>query len=506
MGATQDQPSGPDLAAGVAASAVPDGGSLLGHAAGEAVLLARQGDELFAVGATCTHYSGPLAEGLVVGDEVRCPLHHACFSLRTGEALRAPALNPIPCFEVVRDGDLVRVGARRPAPVPPTRSGGPERVVIVGGGAAGHAAAEMLRRLGHTGPVTLVSADEAPPVDRPNLSKDYLAGTAPEEWIPLRPPEFYAEQGIELLLGARAERVDAAARAVHLADGRALDYDTLLLATGATPIRLALPGADLPHVHVLRTLADSRAIIAALPAARRVVVLGASFIGLEAAAALRTRGLEVDVVAPEAVPLERVMGRAVGSFVRKLHEDKGVRFHLGRRPASISAEDVTLDDGAVLAADLVVMGVGVRPALELAQSAGCATDPRSGVLVDAQLATSVPGIWAAGDIAGWPDASGERLRVEHWVVAQRQGQTAARNMLGAGVPFQAAPFFWSVHYDVTIDYVGHADPARCQIVVEGDLGARDAKVTYSDGRVRAVATVARDRDSLRAELELESGR
>jgi NADPH-dependent 2,4-dienoyl-CoA reductase/sulfur reductase-like enzyme/nitrite reductase/ring-hydroxylating ferredoxin subunit len=503
MASGETQLTGPDLAQGIALADVPDGGSLLGHAGGEPVLVARSGDEVFAVGATCTHYGGPLSAGLVVGDTVRCPWHHACFSLRTGEAVRAPALNPIACYAVTRDDERIQIGAKREPAKAARADGGPKSVVIIGAGAAGHAAAEMLRRQGYVGKVTLVSADDAPPYDRPNLSKDYLAGTAPEEWIPLRPREFYDEQGIELELGAEVARLDPAGRQIHLADGRRRDYDALLLATGATPIRLPIPGADLPHVHTLRTLADSKALIARTPHTVRAVVIGASFIGLEVAASLRARNIDVHVVAPEARPLERVLGPDLGDFVRGLHEQKGVVFHLGRKPASIDAKQVTLDDGTTVAADLVVMGVGVRPATALAEAAGL--EVQNGVVVDEYLQTSAEGIWAAGDIARWPDPhTGQRIRVEHWVVAQRQGQTAARNILGQGVRFDAVPFFWSAHYDVTINYVGHADPASADLDVDGSMDGRDLMVSYRTGeRVDAVATVFRDRESLSAEVDLE---
>jgi NADPH-dependent 2,4-dienoyl-CoA reductase/sulfur reductase-like enzyme/nitrite reductase/ring-hydroxylating ferredoxin subunit len=503
MGGQAAELSGPDVGLGVAIGEIADGGVLLGHAAGEAVLLARRGEEVFAVGATCTHYGGPLAEGLVVGDEVRCPWHHACFSLRTGEAVRAPALNPIPCWRVERDGDRVRVTEKVAPPEPREHAGPPEDVVIVGAGAAGHAAAEMLRREGYRGRLTMIGADPDAPYDRPNLSKDYLAGTAPEEWIPLRPRDFYEEHDIELVLGRTVTAIDPAARRLTLGDGTTRSFDALLLATGARPIRLDLPGADLPHVHTLRSLGDSRAIIARAASARRAVVMGASFIGLEVAASLRARGLEVHVVAPEERPLERVLGAALGDFVRALHEEKGVVFHLGQVATAIDAEGVTLKSGERLAADLVVMGVGVRPEVGLAEAAGLAVE--RGVLVDEYLETSTKGVFAAGDVARWADArTGERLRVEHWVVAQRQGQAAAKNLLGRRAPYRDVPFFWSAHYDVVIAYVGHADPASAEVTVEGDLAARDAKVTYRvGGEVRAVATVFRDRDSLLAEVEME---
>ena len=494
--------SGPDLAQGIEVADLQDGAKLLGHAGGEAVLLVKRGAQVFAVGATCTHYSGPLAEGLVVGDTVHCPWHHACFSLRTGEALAAPALNPIPCFEVEQRGERLYVlGKKRKATEAVTVKSGLSAVVIIGGGAAGHAAAEMLRQQGFLGRLTMLSADLAPPVDRPNLSKDYLAGTAPAEWIPLRPPEFFASQRIDLVLGARVTSIDIANRRVLTADGKAYEYGALLLTTGAEPVRLEIPGATLPHVFYLRTLADSRAIIEKLGTAKRAVVLGSGFIGLEAAASLRKRGLEVHVVSPDARPLEKVLGSELGDMIRALHEQQGVVFHLQKRAQSIDEARVTLTDGTTLDADLVIAGIGVKPALELAQSAGLTTE--RGVIVSKHLETSAPGIFAAGDIARWPDPhSGEQIRVEHWVVAQRQGQIAARNMLGQREVCDFVPFFWSQHYDTTISYVGHAEEWD-RIDVDGSIQKHDCRVTYSKaGKKLAVVTINRDLESLQAEQQL----
>jgi NADPH-dependent 2,4-dienoyl-CoA reductase/sulfur reductase-like enzyme/nitrite reductase/ring-hydroxylating ferredoxin subunit len=497
--------AGPEFAQGMALADIAEGGMLLGHVAGEAVLLARRGQELFAIGAECTHYHGPLAEGALVEDTVRCPWHHACFSLRTGEALRAPALNPVSCWRVEqRDG---KVFIRRKvdpagAGAPTAPQSVPERIVIVGGGAAGEAAAETLRREGYSGPITMLSDDDAPPCDRPNLSKDYLAGNAPEEWIPLRPPEFYGEQGIELRLGARAVTIHANAREVELADGSRQRYGALLLATGAEPVRLAIPGSDLPHIHYLRTLADSRLLIAKATASRRVVVVGASFIGLEVAASLRARGLEVHVVAPEARPMEAVLGPEVGDLVRRVHEEHGVVFHLGTTPAAFDRGGVALHSGERLEAEFVVVGIGVRPRTALAERAGITVD--RGVTVDEYLETSVPGIYAAGDIARWPDRlTGDHIRIEHWVVAERHGQTAARNMLGAHERFDAVPFFWTQQHDLLLSYVGHARQWD-RIEIDGRLESQDCIVTYRHGgRKLAVVTIGRDRDSLAAEIEFE---
>jgi NADPH-dependent 2,4-dienoyl-CoA reductase/sulfur reductase-like enzyme/nitrite reductase/ring-hydroxylating ferredoxin subunit len=506
--AEQAELAGPDFGAGVDANTMRDGEPVLGHANGEPVLLVRRGDELLAIGATCTHYGGPLAEGVIDGDEVRCPWHHACFSLRTGEALRSPALSPVACWTIERRNEkIVVTGKRERDPLSPTypvtleRSAAPRAVVIVGGGAAGSAAAEMLRRSGYDRRIVIVDEDDGSPYDRPNLSKDYLAGTAPEEWIPLRPGNFYAEHEIDVVRG-RATGIDTKNKQLEVEGRQPLEYDALLLATGAEPIRLGVPGADRPHVHTLRSLADSRTIIGAAKRAARAVVIGGSFIGLEAAASLRARSLEVHVVAPESLPLERILGEHLGAFVKSLHESKGVVFHLGRKPARIDTDSVLLDDGSRLAADLVVMGVGVRPRLALAEGAGLAMD--RGVSVNEFLETSVPAIFAAGDIARWPDPhTGDRIRVEHWVLAQRHGQAAARNMLGAREAFTQAPFFWSAHYDVSINYVGHAEKWD-RVDVDGDAGERDVAVRFMRGdKALAVATIFRYRDSLYAETQME---
>jgi NADPH-dependent 2,4-dienoyl-CoA reductase/sulfur reductase-like enzyme len=392
--------------------------------------------------------------------------------------------------------------AGKPVPAQSERAAWPASVVIVGGGAAGFAAAEMLRREGYDRPVTILSADESPPCDRPNLSKDYLAGTAEESWIPLKSPKFYEKRAIELRLNSRVTAIDPRNRGVTLADGKTLEYDALLLATGADPVRLDLPGADASIVHTLRTLSDSKAIIAAAATAKRALVIGASFIGLEVAASLRHRKLDVHVVAPEARPLERVMGPELGDVVRRLHEERGVVFHLGQTVTRIEGRMARLSGGTSLAADLVIVGVGVRPAVALAEAAGLATD--NGITTDQYLQTSVPGIFAAGDIARWPDShSGERIRVEHWTVAERQGQTAARNILGRRERYDAVPFFWSQHYDMAISYVGHATRWDAT-TTEGPLTDQGGKVTFlRAGRPLAVATIFRDRDSLAAEAAME---
>ena len=506
MAQDEAKPTGPDLSQGISLDQLADGKMLVGHVGGEDVLLVRRGQDIFAVGAHCTHYHGPLVDGLVVGDTVRCPWHHACFDLRTGEALAAPALSPIACWPVEqRDGKIwVSEKGEQPQPKPRGKIAGsaPEKIVIIGGGAAGFAAAEMLRREHYQGSIAMLSSDDALPYDRPNLSKDYLAGSAPFDYVPLRQESFYLENNIETRLGQAVFDIDIRAHEVALTGGDKIPYDRLLLATGAEPIRLSIPGADQPHVRTLRSLADCQALIEYAKSARRVVVIGASFIGLEVTAALRARELEVHVVAPEKRPMERILGPQMGDFVRSLHEEHGVHFHLEETVTAIDGKRVKLKGGDTLDADLVVVGIGVRPRLELAEKAGLKTE--RGVVVDQYLQASEPDIYAAGDIARWPDPHcREDIRVEHWVVAERQGQAAALNMLGFGAPFTAVPFFWSQHYDVPINYVGHAEKWD-EIVIDGDISGKDCLLRFKrDGRVLAVASIFRDVESLQAEVMME---
>ena len=494
----------PDLKNGVSLASIPDGGMLLGVVDGEDVLIVRRGEELFALGAYCTHYHGPLADGLTVDDEVRCPWHHACFSLRTGEALRAPALDPLQCWRVEQVGQNVFV-KEKVAPVAPrsvSTKGHPTSIVVIGGGAGGLAAAEMLRRQGYTGPLTMISADSAPPCDRPNLSKDFLAGTAPEEWIPLRPPEWYSERKIDLVLNSRVTSLDTKQKKVSTENGKTYAYGELLLATGADPVRLPLEGASPSQLLYLRSFADSKAIVAKAASAKQVVVVGASFIGLEVAASLRARGIAVHVVAPGRVPMERILGSEVGAFIRNLHESHGVVFHLGETVRHVAGRNVTLASGQTIEADFIVLGVGVRPSIALAEQAGLKLD--RGIAVDEYLETSAKQVFAAGDVARWPDPhTGERIRVEHWVVAERQGQTAAKNMLGMRERFDVVPFFWSQHYDVPVNYVGYSEQWDA-IDIDGDIEKRDCSVSYKrEGRTIAVATIFRDLQSLLAESEME---
>ena len=497
-------PSGPDFSHGIELAAIPVEGTLSGRVGDEPVLLSRLDGELYAVSGACTHYGGHLADGHIGRTSVRCPLHHACFDLKTGSVLRAPALDPLDRWEVEVESGRAFV-RRKLEPVERTKSPNADvgRIVIIGGGAAGLACAVELRRLGFEGELTILSADKDAPYDRPNLSKDYLAGTAPEEWLPLRGDDWYSESRVDLRLSTNVTQIDCDARTVQCASGDRLPFDRLLIATGSEPNRLSAPGFDAPNVFTLRTVADARAIAERAKPGSRAVLIGASFIAMEAAAALRHRKVEVDIVAPEQVPFEQVLGTELGIRLQSIHEQNGVRFHLGTGASAFDGRSVSLSSGETLEADFVLVGIGVRPRIDLARSAGMEVD--NGVLVDEYLQTNEPGIYAAGDIAQYPDpVSGQRLRIEHWVVAERQGEVAAANMLGEKKPFRSAPFFWTDQAGTMVRYVGHAkrwDASK----VDGDITDDSFSVRYfTEGEHRATATVGRDCENLQDELKLES--
>ncbi|HQT83966.1 MAG: pyridine nucleotide-disulfide oxidoreductase [Acidiphilium sp. 37-64-53] len=485
------QPSGIDFNQGVAIHALADHPAVRGHADGEPVLMVRSGDTVFAIGADCTHYGAPLEKGLISNGTIRCPWHHACFSLRTGAVIDAPALDALATWNVEqRDGKLFINGRKHPAK-PAALKNPPSSIVIIGGGAAGEAAAETLRHEGYQGRITILSADPDLPPDRTTLSKSFLNGSSGAETIPLRDAAFFTDHAIDLVLNARVNLINTADKQVMLTDGISHPYDALLIATGAMPARLDLPGGDL--VHYLRTVADGRNLDALAVKGARAVVIGSSFIGMEVAASLRQREIEVLVVSQESKPMATVLGANLGAFFQTLHEDHGVAFRLEADVASVTETAVILASGEQIPADFVVAGIGVAPLTELAADAGITVD--HGVMVDAYLQTSTPGIYAAGDIARWPDPhTGKPIRVEHWAVAQRQGQVAARNMLGRQQRFDQLPFFWTGQYDVSLRYVGHATDWDEELV-DGAMG--NCTVTYRKaGKPLAIATLKHDKAAL----------
>ncbi len=512
-----------DLAVGVPLEDVPRDGVLGGVVGDAPVMLARitdehgpgglgDGERVVAWDARCTHVGASLPAGLRVGTQVHCPFHHACFSLRTGEALLAPAFAPLRGWDVVVADGLVRVLPQSPVPAPADHVDdvrGVRRVVVVGGGAAGYAAVERLRRAGWDGELTLVSAEAYLPVDRTKLSKGYLGGQAGVDGLPMTPASWYGDHDVTTLLGTGVDRIDLAEHLVSVG-GRDLPYDALVVATGAEPVRPGLPGFDGPGVHVLRSVADADGIIAAATAGSggRVVVLGTGFIGLETAAAMRDRGVDVTVVSLDEVPLAGVVGAELGGLVRRVHEEHGVRFAVGRA-AGWDGSALQLEDGSRVEGSALVLGLGVRPRTALAEAAGLAVD--DGILVDAYGETAHAGVFAAGDVARFPDArTGAPIRVEHWAVAGRAGARAAVNALGGEQAMTEPPYFWSKHYDLNIRFAGHVGPVAhgpggsgAEATVEGSLADRSATVRYREGgRLAAVATVGRDHECLVVEDEL----
>ena len=483
-------PTGPDFSQGIRAADIPSENPLAGRVGDERVLLSRIDGRFCAVSGTCTHYgAAPVLRSKQAGALVF--VRHR-IGVGTGDKLNTEQLDGLPG---------TASDAEEPAPTAsPLRADGVGSILILGGGAAGFACAERLRVLGYDGKLVMVSADPDPPVDRPNLSKDYLAGTAPEEWIPLRDEGWYRDNAIDLRLGTDIVALDARGRTATSRTGETFAFDRAVIATGAEPLRLSRFHQD--KVHTLRSLADARGLIERAKPGARVAILGASFIGLEAAAALRARGLDVAVIAPEDVPFELVFGREVGTFFQRLHEAEGVEFHLGRIGVGYDGTTLRLDDGHELAADFILAGIGVRPRDQLAAEAGL--EVGHGILVDRFLETSAPGIFSAGDVASYPDPlTGERIRVEHWVHAERQGQAAAANLLGAGKPFASVPFFWTEQYGRSLRYVGRAGDWD-EVRVEGSIeqAAFTARY-YASGQLRASASLARDRAALEDERELE---
>lgn len=467
------------------------------------ILLARVDGKHHAVGAHCPHYGAPLAEGALCGERIVCPWHHACFNATTGDLEEPPALDSLPCYEVRIDGESVIVSLpdevtdrRTPTMTKRDSSADGRLFVILGGGAAGYTAAQTLREDGFQGRILMITREDRLPYDRPNLSKDYLQGNAEPQWMPLRADEFYAEHDIEVVCGKEVVRVDAADKRITFKDGGTLTFDSLLVATGGTPRLLSIPGSDLKNIFVLRSFSDTDAIIKAAPHASHAVVIGASFIGMEAASSLRERKLSVTVVAPDYVPFEKTLGPEIGQLLQQVHEAHGVQFKLGasavRFEGDGAVKTVVLDSGEHIETDLVIVGVGVRPATSFIEGVQLHKD--GGVFVDKHL-LAADGVYAAGDIAYFPSPlTNERQRIEHWRTAQQQGRVAAHNMAGKAVEFDGVPFFWTRQFDAGLLYVGHA-ASWDEIIYQGDLPSQNFLAFYvEEDRVLAVAGMNRDRE------------
>jgi apoptosis-inducing factor 3 len=486
---------------------LPEGAPMLVKAGDNDVHLLRREGRVYAVGNKCSHYECPLNEGALIGATIVCRCHDARFDARTGKALSAPALNDLPVYEVkVEDGDILLGPAQKPR-FPKAEGSDARTFLIVGAGAAGNAAAETLRREGFAGRILMVTPETDLPYDRPNLSKEFISGEAKAEWMPLRSAKFYANQNIEVLTGTRVELIDPLRKTATLSDNLVVAFDKALLATGGAPRSPTIPGADGDGCYSLRSFSDARSVQEAAAAARRVLLIGAGFIGMELASSLCLRGLAVDVVAPEALPLAHVVGERIARYMKGRHEAKGVTFHLGTTAENISgtrgAKSILLADGSRQEADFVVFGLGVQPAVEYLS----ATDLVQGkaVPVNGRMETKYPDILAAGDIAVVPNpVTGEALRYEHWVVAERQGQHAARSMLGSPALYDEVPFFWTRQTGISLKYVGFAR-AWDEIAWRGEVEkGRFLAGFYAGGRLLAAASVGMPGDLTAVELMLRN--
>lgn len=465
------------------------------------VLLARVEDEYFALYAKCTHYGAPLADGCLQGRRVVCPWHHACFDVKSGRHLEAPGLDGLARFEVKREGEeiVVSVPDRVPERVtnPMTAIDPSDRrlYVIVGGGAAAAYAAEGMRQAGYGGRIRIYTRENELPYDRPNCSKDYLADEAPEEWMPLRDSDFYKDHQIDFQQGRTVTRLNAADHSLTLDDGSTVRYDKVLLATGGRPRLLGLDGENSANVHTLRSLADSRQLRELGKAGKKAVVIGSSFIGMEGAQSLQQLDCEVHVVSPEEVPFAGVFGPEIGRFIKKAHEQSGIRFHAGRKAERLerSGDRVTtvvLDNGDRLDCDLLLVGIGVSPATDFAE--GLEREEDGGFRADAFLQVGQD-VYAAGDIVHYPYRDGH-ARIEHWKVAAQQGRVAGRNMAGAGEPYAAVPFFWTAQQGMNLRYIGHAEDYDT-VEIDGSLEEKSFIAYYKkDGTTLAALGLGRDKE------------
>lgn len=477
------------------------------------ILLVRVEDQYRAFQASCPHYGAPLAEGVLKDELLICPWHHACFSVRDGDLLEPPALSPLRTYPVsVENGQVMVEAAPIPRPEPEPQNDS-STYVIVGGGSAGNMAAETLRRSGFAGKIIILSASSHLPVDRPNLSKDYLAGEAEESWMPLRGADWYAKHGIDLRLNAPVKAIRLKERQVQLEDDTVL-YDRLLLATGGKPRQLSsVSGYDLGNIFTLRTWTDADRILEAVKDVRQIVIVGASFIGMEAAAhvskSANSEQVEITVVGQESVPFVAVLGKDIGRVFQETHEKNGVRFQLGTSVEAFEGENgkvsaVKLKNGTTLPADMVIIGIGVTPATDFLSDSGLELHPREkSVLVNAHLQTSDPNVYAAGDIARWQVNAQDTQRIEHWRTAQQQGMVAAYNMMGRTENInRRVPFFWTSQWGISLRYVGHASDWDVTII-RGQPSEKDFIAFYvKDGRMLAAAGCGRDQDMDALELIL----
>lgn len=467
------------------------------------ILLSKVGGKFYATGASCPHYGAPLEKGVLSGERVVCPWHHAAYNVLNGDLLEPPSRNALASFDVEVRGDDIYVtipekfsGSRMPEMTGQDSSGDKRTFVIIGAGAAGSSAAEALRHNGFKGRIRMLTFEDRLPYDRPNLSKEYLQGDAKEEWMPLRPEDFYEKHKIELTRKAEVIGIDKDKKEVLLKDAEAIKYDRLLITSGGKARMLDIPGMNLKNVFTLRTFDDTDEIINALDGSQRAVIIGASFIGLETAFSMLRRKLHVTVIAPESTPFEHIFGKEIGEFFKKKHEDAGTVFKLGNTAKSIEGKDkvesVILENGEKIKADLVIVGVGVKPETGFLKNLKLESD---GSLAVDEYFYHGNDIYAAGDIARFPYwYSEEKIRIEHWRTSEQEGRHAGSNMVGNKEPFKSIPFFWTSQVGIQFRYVGYVREWD-DIIIEGDI-ARGSFIAFfvKNGKVHAAAGVKYDKE------------
>lgn len=479
---------------------------------GKEVLIVKIDNKFSALGAHCTHYGAPLAKGVLNGDTIICPWHHACFNAKTGDLKEPPAFESLPQFDIKIENENVIV--KIPPELPSSRT--PDMVkkdknekttfVIIGAGAAGFAASQSMREAGFNGKIIMVTQENRTPYDRPNLSKDYLEGSAQDEWMPLRSKDFYSEYGIEILFNKIVNKIDHDHNKIIFDDGNDLSYNKLLIATGGKPVKLNIPGSELKNIFYLRSFDDSDKIIEVAKNLKKAVIIGSSFIGMESAYSLTKRGIEATVISQDEVPFEKTLGIEIGKLFQKQHEKLGVKFLLGRKVSKFEGtnkiEKIVLDNGELIEADFIVVGIGVTPALDFASNLQISSN--KGIKVDKNF-KAAENIFAAGDIASFTDwRTGSDLRIEHWRTAQQQGRLAGFNMAGKKIDYHQIPFFWTKQADLNLRYVGHAKDWD-EIIFNGEVSSESFIAFYiKNNKVTAAAGNKRDKEiaALQALMDL----
>ncbi|MDP4174271.1 MAG: FAD-dependent oxidoreductase [Bacteroidota bacterium] len=466
-------------------------------------LLIRSEGKVYAIDGLCTHYGAPLEEGILCRENVICPWHHSYFNIKTGKAIEPPAFNSLNRYDVILNGEdiILRLpenveNGRTPEMATYEAQKDSRTFVILGAGASAYMAAQTLREDGFKGRILMLTYENHTPYDRPNLSKEYLMGSAPDEWMPLRTDDFFSSYGIEIIKQMKVTEADAEKKQIRFENGNTLSFDKMLIATGGTPKRLEIPGSKLQNIFYLRTFDDADRIIESTVKARRVVIIGSSFIAMEAAFSLRKRKLSVAVISPDKVPFEKAFGSEIGGLFFDLHKKNGVEFRMETSVESFEGnkrvEAVVLSNGEKIETDIVVVGIGVKPATDFIK--GISLEKDGSIKVD-QFFRAAEDVFASGDIVSFPDwRSGEVLRIEHWRTAQQQGKNAAHNMLGNVTPDNFVPFFWTHQLGLELRYVGHAKQWD-EIIIKGDVKSKDFIAYYiKDNQVYAAAGNNRDKE------------